>query len=165
MLYFIRHGQTDQNKDNIFCTEEVLLNHTGVGQAKNLAHSMTGVDLDLVVTSPLVRARETAEIIIDELDMSNKQLIVDTLLREVELGVLTGKPSKGFSTATIPSDTEGAETHKEVFNRAERLLKKYKNTDQNTLLVGHSGIYRFLKTLNDNLNREDVAQIPTFEQG
>jgi len=67
MIYFVRHGRTDDNereaKGEVFKTSDLGLNELGREQAGELAEKLKEVKLDAVVTSPLKRARETAEII------------------------------------------------------------------------------------------------------
>lgn len=54
--YFVRHGQTDQGLDE-------PLNSTGKQQANKLADELKEQELDLLISSPLQRAVQTAEII------------------------------------------------------------------------------------------------------
>ena len=68
-LLFIRHGQTDWNaKRRIMGRRPVPLNDFGREQAERLAGYLSGADLRAVITSPVVRARETADIIASRQD-------------------------------------------------------------------------------------------------
>lgn len=63
-LYLIRHGVTDQNKRR--CLQgrsDIELNEDGRDLARKTAEGLKDVDFDLIFTSPLKRAYETAEII------------------------------------------------------------------------------------------------------
>ncbi len=67
MIYIIRHGQTDQNLAfRIQGQRDFPLNETGEAQARD-AHDKfceLGIEFDRVYTSPLSRARRTAEIVV-----------------------------------------------------------------------------------------------------
>jgi probable phosphoglycerate mutase len=67
---FIRHGQTDWNRDDrMQGSSDIPLNVTGRAQALEAVDVLRHVAWDVVVSSPLVRARETAEIIANALDL------------------------------------------------------------------------------------------------
>lgn len=63
-LYLVRHGQTAANVGRIFAgVTDVPLDELGERQALELGERFRGVHLDDIVTSPLQRARRTAEAI------------------------------------------------------------------------------------------------------
>jgi uncharacterized phosphatase len=67
-LELIRHGQTDWNsQDKLQGSSDVPLNDTGRGQALEAARVLAGAEWSAIVSSPLTRARETAQIIAAEL--------------------------------------------------------------------------------------------------
>ena len=67
-LELIRHGQTDWNsQDKLQGSSDVPLNDTGRGQALDAARVLAGAQWSAIVSSPLTRARETAQIIGAEL--------------------------------------------------------------------------------------------------
>ena len=70
MLSLIRHGQTDWNAaDRMQGTSDIPLNDTGRQQARDAVALLADFDWDVIVSSPLERARETAEIIADGLGL------------------------------------------------------------------------------------------------
>ena len=65
-LYLVRHGETDWNAaQRCQGTVDVPLNACGVAQAEALAIALWDVPFDAAYTSPLVRARRTAEAILN----------------------------------------------------------------------------------------------------
>jgi broad specificity phosphatase PhoE len=86
-LLLVRHGQTDWNREPARCMgwAEVGLNETGRGQARDLGRALKSRGVQLVVTSHLVRARETAEILHEELGV-DLPLVVDPRLAESHRG-------------------------------------------------------------------------------
>ena len=90
-LYFARHGQTNWNLIRRWqsCTD-VPLNETGRQQARALSHLIRARDIAFkrVVCSPLSRACETAEILMDGCDPAFE---IDSRLVELDLGEFEGR--------------------------------------------------------------------------
>lgn len=88
-LYLIRHGQTDWNiEGKIQGKTDIPLNQTGLHQARLLAEGMKQRKIAAIYSSPLHRARQTAELLAGE-----KGLPVRVLpeLREVDFGLWEGR--------------------------------------------------------------------------
>lgn len=64
-FYIFRHGETDYNKERRWqgCGLNPPLNETGVAQAKELTGLLQDKDLQIIYSSPLKRALQTAEIV------------------------------------------------------------------------------------------------------
>ncbi|MBH0115958.1 histidine phosphatase family protein [Salinibacterium sp. NG253] len=70
MLSLIRHGQTDWNAaGRMQGSSDIPLNDTGREQAREAVEVLRGSEWDVIVSSPLQRARETAQIIADGLGL------------------------------------------------------------------------------------------------
>ncbi|MDP8911236.1 MAG: histidine phosphatase family protein [Actinomycetota bacterium] len=83
-ILLARHGETDWNRDRRFQGHaDPPLNERGREQARELAHKLAGVEVAAVYTSPLRRARETAEIVAAA---AGVELRVEPHLREVDVG-------------------------------------------------------------------------------
>ena len=88
VLYVTRHGETDYNVLGKYCgSTDVALNDTGIGQAHELAWRMQGMKFDAVVSSPMLRARQTADIVCASLNM---QYSVYGQFAERNVGVYEG---------------------------------------------------------------------------
>ncbi len=88
-IYLIRHGETDWNlQGKVQGREDIPLNDKGRMQAKQSGVVLQGTGAKIVVTSPLIRARETAKIITNSLD--NAQLIIEDALIERDFGLMSG---------------------------------------------------------------------------
>lgn len=83
-LLLIRHGETDWNVERR-CQgqEDPPLNSQGREQALLLADALSGISLDVLYSSPLARARETARILKERLGVS---LHLEPRLMEIHLG-------------------------------------------------------------------------------
>lgn len=78
-LYLIRHGETDWNAEGRLQGQtDISLNEKGKGQMSQVAEKMKqlGIGADLIVTSPLLRARQSADIVSGVLGYKGKDIIV-----------------------------------------------------------------------------------------
>lgn len=88
ILYFVRHGETDWNKTHkVQGQTDIPLNDYGRLLARETAEGMKNLKIDLAYTSPLSRAKETAEII---LDGRGVPLIEDGRIKEFSFGSYEG---------------------------------------------------------------------------
>lgn len=62
-VYFVRHGESEGNKNNRHQTAEEPLTPYGKAQARKVAKRLTKLDIDLIYASPMRRAQQTAKII------------------------------------------------------------------------------------------------------
>ncbi len=86
----VRHGETDWNRDKRFQGQiDVPLNDNGRSQAQQAADYLQSVDIRYAVTSPLLRPKETAEIILQS--HPDVQLELEDNLREISHGLWEGK--------------------------------------------------------------------------
>ncbi|MCB9991062.1 MAG: histidine phosphatase family protein [Rhodospirillales bacterium] len=78
-FYFVRHGETDWNKNRVYQGQnDIPLNDNGIRQAQDRAAHIQGFAFDAVYASPLKRARHTADILLNALNENNPALdIVD----------------------------------------------------------------------------------------
>ena len=66
-LYIVRHGETDWNKKRrVQGHSDIPLNEYGIHLAKETAEGLKDTRFDVAYTSPLKRARQTAQIILGE---------------------------------------------------------------------------------------------------
>jgi len=87
-ILLIRHGETAWNRSGIFRgTHDVPLNDVGRDQANLLAAALRTRQIDAAYTSPLSRARQTAQIVLAE---HNIEPAVETGLLDINYGDWTG---------------------------------------------------------------------------
>ena len=88
-LFLVRHGETDWNKERrIQGATDIPLNSFGRYLAEETAKGLKAVSLDVCFSSPLMRAYETAEIILRGRDV---QIFADNRLIEMRFGEWEGK--------------------------------------------------------------------------
>ena len=60
-LYIIRHGETSWNKvKRLQGRKDIMLDADGIRLAEKTGEGMQDIDFDLVISSPLIRAKQTA---------------------------------------------------------------------------------------------------------
>ena len=104
MIYLIRHGQTDQNLAwRIQGQRDFPLNETGEEQAQAArdALKVLGISFAKVYSSPLTRARRTAEIVIGGTDGAAEgvEIVLDDRLKEMDYGPFEGADLKNLPEA------------------------------------------------------------------
>ena len=84
VLYFIRHGETSWNVEGKMQGQtDIPLNENGIRLAQETAEGMKEIPFDLCITSPLSRARQTAEIV---LGGRKVPIIEDARIEELSFG-------------------------------------------------------------------------------
>lgn len=87
-IYLIRHGETEYNKGKrLQGVADIPLNERGIALAKETAKGLREIHFDKIFTSPLIRARKTAEIIRGDRDI---EIIPTDGLKEISFGDYEG---------------------------------------------------------------------------
>jgi probable phosphoglycerate mutase len=155
-LGFIRHGATDWNQSGrLQGQNDIELNENGRRQAAALAKRLKNEDWELIVSSDLKRAKETAEIVAAELGISEIRL--DRRLRERTHGRLDGTTLEERIAAWGEHWKlldHGVETDEQLFARGKAciddLAAEYEG--RNVLVVSHGAfIGTMLKGLLDEM--------------
>jgi broad specificity phosphatase PhoE len=99
MIAFVRHGETEPNRDGLLLgRSDVSLTGRGREQADRLAKTFTDRGVARVLTSPLRRARETAEPIASACGVTPE---VDDRLIEVDYGEWEATPFAGLEPEIV----------------------------------------------------------------
>jgi broad specificity phosphatase PhoE len=161
VLYFIRHGETDFNvAQRLQGRSETRLNARGRTQSREIA----GVLRDLLerdrhqpsdyayVSSPLLRARETMELMRGELGLDPSAYAIDDRLAEISYGEWEGftlKEIKAREPGVLQRRERdkwdflppGGESYREV---AKRVAAWYATVTRDTVMAAHGGVARAL---------------------
>ena len=143
-LWVIRHGETEWSRDGKHTSHtEVELTSEGEEVARGLAERLAGVEFDLVLTSPRVRTRRTAEL------AGFEDVEVDEDLAEWDYGDYEGVTTAeiredvpGWTVWTHPSP--GGETADEVSRRLDRVVAKVRSNGGRVLVFSHGHASRAL---------------------
>jgi broad specificity phosphatase PhoE len=155
-LFFVRHGLTNMNVSGHWSgrTEAVLTNE-GMTQAINAGkHIKANLPrIDLIISSPQVRARHTAELIATELGYPLSDIKLSDYLVERSFGDLEGTPGDDFFKHHEYHEIDyvlGVETIEQMQIRANVALKYIsKMLEDNILIVSHGSFGRaFIRSVN-----------------
>lgn len=153
MLYIIRHGLTDWNK---YCKlqgqTDIPLNDEGRAMAEMAAREYADVHFDICFCSPLIRAYETAEIL---LSGRKVPIITDDRLKEMNFGIYEGLENYR-QVRNCPIDTlfnhpedyvtpaENGESFEQLFKRTGEFLdekvKPLLEQEKDVVIVGHGAM-------------------------
>ncbi|MBR4767344.1 MAG: histidine phosphatase family protein [Lachnospiraceae bacterium] len=149
-LYVIRHGETEWNKTGrLQGNRDVPLNEAGLQQAIEAREALRHFEFDVVYSSPLVRAAQTARIIVEG---SQKPVFYDERLRERCFGTLEGKLAGSYDYVELWDHEKdydyGGESVSVFFKRVGSFLDDLKKTqpEGNVLLVCHGGTMRAVES-------------------
>jgi broad specificity phosphatase PhoE len=134
-IFLVRHGETDWNREmRMQGREDIPLNDSGIWQAKNCGKAFDKIKIDKIISSPLSRAKLTAEIIGEHQEI--KDILIDPDLIERDFGIYSGNTYVQGDSYRNSNGTDGMETLEDLFERMEQVVKKYINQG-NVILVSH----------------------------
>jgi probable phosphoglycerate mutase len=174
MLYLVRHGQTEYNvQGRMQGSLDSPLTASGIEQARNIGYALRNLiehpDGWTIESSPLPRARVTAEIIREELNM-NSAIVLDERLREVSLGSWEGlsreEIDKKWPDARIKASVRRAWAYhcpdgEPLEAVRERLVNWLENVgDRNRVVVTHGIAGSVLRGIFTGLPQEQILGLP-----
>ncbi len=152
-LILIRHGETNYTRDNRYCGfSDPSLNEKGIRQSKKLSQRLKQLKVNIVYSSNLRRAKQTAKIVFKNILFKE---IAD--FREMNFGEFEGlkyneviKKNPLFYKNWIDDPEKivipGGEKFKKFVKRVRKGLSQIitKNTDRTISLVAHGGPIRII---------------------
>ncbi len=158
--YVMRHGEAESNALGVISAYDNTIHPiTDLGKEQTVvtAHDLKDQDIDLIITSPLLRTRGTAEVLATELRLAKESIIVDERLREQEPGEFEGgawsdyhdyiasQSKKDWFATPVP----GGESYQDVKNRLGDFLYEIEktHTDKKIVIVTHGGVCWLLNVL------------------
>jgi len=168
-IYFIRHGETDWNRDRRYQgQQDIPLNETGRAQAARngqaLRAFLPAIAEARFVASPLGRASETMRILRRELGLREHGFEIDPRLLELSYGTWEGKlqdeirrdERQEFAARAVDPyrwRPRGGESYADLFVR----VKAWASTiDEDCVVVSHGGVSRCLRTHVLGLDPEGI---------
>ncbi|TSC54656.1 MAG: isoleucyl-tRNA synthetase [Parcubacteria group bacterium LiPW_30] len=168
--FVIRHGQAESNVTRTPKTKETdidNLTEKGREQVKESAQKLKKEKIDLIVSSPLMRTRQTASILAEELGLQNSGVIFDPRLAEINVGDFNGKTNEEYHgyfssleekfTKRAPNGENLADLKKRVFEAVSNIEKEHKG--KNVLIVTHEYTAWLLFTMALGLSVESAVKM------
>lgn len=165
-LYMIRHGETDWNKTRrMQGKSDIPLNDFGRRLARDTRDGLRDIAFDIAYTSPLMRAKETARIIIGDKPVP---LIEDERIQEIGFGEFEGlccskegynipdpQFENFFSAPKSYQPPKGGESYSDILKRLKSFLDELyadeKLKDKTVLITTHGAALRGMLILMKEL--------------
>jgi probable phosphoglycerate mutase len=181
-LYLVRHGQTPASRENRFCGHiDPPLTPAGTAMAEQLGAAYADVPWKAIYTSPMLRARQTAEPLVKRVGIAP---IEEAGLKEIDYGEWDGMVQDevksrwpeafAYWAADVASrGAPGGETAFHVAARSMAVIERIRttHTDGNVLVVSHKATLRVIvcallgldvRLFRDRIGQQ-VAAVSMFE--
>lgn len=144
-ILLTRHGQTEWNLlKKVQGKADIELNEKGIKQAEETRDSLKNEKIDIILCSPLKRARQTAEIINQGRNMN---ILINERISERDFGEFEGMSNTDFDYHAFWSYKQNlkydqAENIKDFFKRVYAFLDAIKKeyVGKTVLIVAHGGV-------------------------
>ena len=161
-IYVVRHCSTRYSEEKIYCgNTDAPLSEAGQQEAKRLAEAVKGYHIDLVLTSPLIRARDTASAIVGD---KNIPILYDDRLKERDFGDFEGtgvertegKICRYSFAIKYPSGESNLQVTARVYALLDEIKEKY--AGKNVVIVSHGSVCRLIRTYFMDMTDEEFYQ-------
>jgi broad specificity phosphatase PhoE len=168
-VYFVRHGESEDNVRAVFQSFDSSLSEKGKGQALKIADRASRIDFQSLISSTSMRARQTAEAIAQATGKSLE--FSDLFVERIKPKSTDGKPHNdpfakeiwgkwNQSLYTKGLKIEDGENYVEIVDRAKRALEFLENkSEKNILVVTHGFFFRVIVAkviLGDSMTTDNL---------
>ena len=172
-LYVVRHGETIWNVERkVQGITDIPLTLKGIKEAEELQTLISTLNIDVVISSPLIRARETAKILVD----FKLPINTDDRIKERDWGMNEGALIDSVDRwdcwdVVLNTKVQNIECVQDFMYRVSDFIEeiKIKHKDKNVLIVTHSAVSRVIHYLlgtipeDANLSRIDIPNLRIIE--
>ena len=172
-LYVVRHGETVWNVlGKVQGISDIPLTDKGRESAKELQELVSTLNIDVVISSPLERARETAKILVD----SKLPINIDDRIKERDWGLNEGAKIDEVDRwdcwdVVLNTKLQNIECIQDFMYRVSSFIEdiKVRYKDKNVLVVTHSAVSRVIHYLlgeipeDGNLSRIKIPNLRIIE--
>jgi uncharacterized phosphatase len=162
-IYLLRHGQSNDNAHKIVSgSTETPLTELGKQQAKTAGEDARALGIDLIVCSPMGRAKQTAKIVAKEIDYPADDIEIMEEFAERDLGNLEGhsyaKNERLNGNFPAVDFILGVEPLPQFYSRVQHGLREILKRKKYhcVLIVSHQGVGRMLRTVAHGKKPHDV---------
>ncbi len=173
ILYMVRHGKTEWNEKSLVQgLADIPLSSAGRKEVLELKEEVDSLPIDIVISSPLKRARETADILIDK----RLPINIDDRIRERDWGMNEGMPIDETDSwdcwdVILNTNVQNIERVQDFMARVSEFIEdiKIRYAKKNILLVTHSAVIRVIHYLlgripeDGNLGRIEIPNLRIIE--
>lgn len=158
-LYVVRHCSTVCSEEKIYCgSSDIPLSPRGKEEAKLLTEKAKAYNFDLVISSPLLRAKETARAVVGERDLP---IFFDDRLIERDFGTFEGTSVEApegkvyrYSFALqYPRGESNLQVAARVYAFLGEVREKY--AGKNIFIVSHGSACRIIRSYFKQMTDEE----------
>jgi probable phosphoglycerate mutase len=164
MIYFVRHGESQANADNVFAgpTYVAPLTAKGRKQAQLAGQDIVQrkIHIDAIVASPIERAKDTAIIIAETIGYTGK-ISYDDRIREYDMGDLSGT-TMAHVTPEMRITAAHAEDPSDFMKKVSAVLDDIRKMQGNVLIVSHAGVGRAIEANRVGLEPRRLFEIDGY---
>lgn len=176
--FLIRHGETDANTlaelgiINVSKTDEKDINENGKKQAEVAGENLKNKNIDIIISSPYKRAKQTAEILAEKLGIKKEDIVIADEIQEFQVGVANeGKSwtelyAENANVNILHGKMTGADESKmDVMKRMSKFVNglEEKFEGKNILIVSHKSPIACLQIFNSGeLFEKGTGNLPVF---
>ena len=149
-ICLVRHGETDWNKiGKLQGHTDIELNKNGILQANACADYLSNTPFDLIITSPLKRAKQTAEIIAEKkcLPLIEMQQFIERNYGDAE-GMTEEVRLKKFPDLQYTNQESKEDLRTRVMSGLNQIQKEHK--EYNIILVAHGAVINSILAILSN---------------
>lgn len=162
-VYFVRHGEAAANAAGIVAGAELdsPLTQKGKEQAKRVGQDLKAKNIELIISSPISRALNTAKIIAEQIGYEPGKIIESSLFTERTVGIYSAIPYPEYR-AIIDSGKADAsvETVAAMHQRVREGLNWIKTLKEGRILiVSHSGTGKVVRLLASGVHLSKLHTI------
>lgn len=173
LLYVVRHGITEWNQEHkVQGISDIPLAQEGREEAKKLKELVDSLDIDVVISSPLQRARETAKLLIG----TRLPINTDDRIKERDWGMNEGMNVGDIDQwdcwdVILNTNVQGIERVQDFMKRVSEFIEdtKARYPDKKVLVVSHSAVVRVIHYLlgkipeDGNLSKINIPNLRIIE--
>lgn len=160
----VRHGQTASSARSAYSgRSDIPLTETGREQALQAARALAGAGVDAVISSPLTRARDTAQAIAAA---TGAPLRVDERITEVDYGPFEGldragaserigAPFEAWRADPFGAPVPGMEPLSDALERVRAAISEALAGHEHPVVVGHQGVLRIVLVALGQIEPQD----------
>jgi isoleucyl-tRNA synthetase len=169
-LCVIRHGEADHNVSHTLSGSNEVISHlTEVGRSQILKQidEIKKEKIDIIVSSPLIRTQETAELIAENIGYDKEKIVYDKRIEETQTGI-DGRPVEEYRSFFKDLEekfdkkrNEQTETLTEMKNRVGEFLYDIKNKyrDKSILVVTHEYVAWMMVCVRNGYDKKQSVGI------
>jgi broad specificity phosphatase PhoE len=165
-IFYVRHGESESNVSGIMSggADDINLTKNGIEQAKRAGKDLIGKNIDLIVSSPLIRTVETATYIAQEIGYDPKNIVTNPLFVERTYGIYEGGPNTIFKEHVAKGQMhKSVESEEAMYLRLKKALNWLNTLDgRNIILVSHGAAGRAIRVIAENLHHSHMYKLDGF---